>query len=132
MRRWTLPLSLATLAALVLPTGCVTGGNGRGGGRGAAAGRTVEVVATDFEYTPSRITVDRGQPVTVRLVNRGSSPHNIEFELPAGERELEQNVPPGGTGTLRFTAPQEPGVYEVYCPVANHKGRGMTGTLVVR
>ena len=41
-------------------------------------------------------------------------------------------VDPGGRRTLSFRAPQEPGEYEVYCPMGNHRGRGMTANLVVR
>lgn len=68
----------------------------------------------------------------MKLVNKSDHPHNIEFELPSGEKELEKPVPPGESAVLKFTAPPNPGEYTVYCPVANHRERGMTGTLVVR
>ena len=103
------------------------GGDAPGEGR-----RTVEVVAVDYRYEPARIEAAPGEPLAVKLINRGSHPHNIEFELPGGEQELEEPVPTGESAVLKFDAPQEPGEYTVYCPVADHKERGMVGTLVVR
>lgn len=114
--------ALSMLTTLVLLTAA---------GLGAQAARDVEVVATDFDFDPERIQAEPGQELAVKLVNRGNSPHNIEFELPTGEKELENNVPPGQSATLRITAPREPGTYTFYCPVGNHRQRGMEGQLVV-
>lgn len=91
----------------------------------------IEVVAENMRYNPSQIRVRPGQNIRIVLVNRGSEEHNIEFELPDGERELEQNVQPGNRGTLEFTAPTQPGTYTVYCPVDDHQEQGMTGQLIV-
>ena len=94
--------------------------------------RTIEVLAYDYRFEPAKIEVAPGEAVAVKLVNKSDHPHNIEFELPSGEKELEKPVPPGESAVLKFTAPQKPGEYTVYCPVANHKEKGMTGKLVVR
>ncbi len=91
----------------------------------------VEMVADRMEFIPNELTVRPGQPVRVELENEGTVPHNIEFELPAGEVELQQNVAPGETKVLQFQAPEKPGTYTFYCPVANHEERGMTGKLIV-
>lgn len=91
----------------------------------------IEVVAENMRYNPSQIRVQPGQQVRIVLVNRGQEEHNIEFELPDGEQELAQNVQPGNRGTLEFTAPTQPGTYTVYCPVENHREKGMTGELIV-
>ena len=129
--------TVAALALVVPLAGC----NGTGGNSAGVFGTTpsaaeqanmVRVVATNFEFTPSTITVAPGETVEVQLVNEGSAPHNIEFELPQGEVELDQNVQPGNARTLTFTAPSEPGEYRFYCPVGNHAERGMVGTLIVR
>lgn len=94
--------------------------------------REIEVVAENMKFTPDRIVVEPGQRLRIKLVNRGEAEHNIEFELPSGERELERNVPEGETGVLEFTAPDEPGEYTAYCPVGDHREHGMTATLVVK
>ncbi len=94
--------------------------------------REIQVVARNMAYTPNEIRVQPGQAVSIQLTNNGDKEHNIEFELPSGEKELEQNLQAGQSGTLSFTAPQESGSYTFYCPVDNHKEKGMTGTLIVQ
>ena len=100
-------------------------------GQAAQDVRPVEVVATDFAFDPNQIRATPGQKLKVTLVNRGSAPHNIEFELPSGEVEFEKNVPAGESRSLTFTAPQKAGEYVMYCPVGNHRERGMVGKLIV-
>lgn len=94
--------------------------------------REVKITATDFDFQPMSLVVRPGQRVRVRLVNEGNAPHNIEFELPSGEIEFEQPLQAGQSRALTFTAPQETGKYIFYCPVGNHRERGMEGTLIVR
>lgn len=89
------------------------------------------MTAADMRFEPSTLTVQPGQKVRVSLTNKGEAPHNVEFELPEGEKEFEENLAPGETKTLEFTAPEKPGEYTFYCPVGNHRERGMTGTLTV-
>jgi plastocyanin len=91
--------------------------------------REIRIVATDYKYDPARITATPGEKLRVTLANQGSEPHNIEFELPSGEVELEHPLEPGQSQTLDVTAPEKPGEYEYYCPVKNHHQLGMKGTL---
>lgn len=90
-----------------------------------------DVVAQDMQYSPNEIRVDAGRTVRINLVNRGDEEHNIEVELPNGERELDKNLQPGEQGTLEFLAPTDTGTYTIYCPVKDHKDHGMTGRLIV-
>jgi plastocyanin len=98
----------------------------------AGKAKRVTVEALDFEFDPSTIKVKPGQKVVVTLDNKGDAPHNIEFELPDGEVELENVVQGGESAELTFTAPDEEGTYTFYCPVGNHLDRGMEGDLVVQ
>lgn len=91
----------------------------------------IEIKARDFQYNPSQIRVQAGEQLSIRLINNGQTEHNIEFELPEGEEKLEKNLQPDERGTLEFTAPQEQGTYPFYCPVSDHRERGMTGELIV-
>lgn len=93
--------------------------------------RKIQVVAENMEYRPNEIRVQPGESLIIELSNKGDTEHNIEFELPEGEKELEQNVQPGESGILRFSAPKEKGTYTIYCPVDDHKEKGMTGKLIV-
>lgn len=93
--------------------------------------REFDIVANDLDYNPNEITVTAGQDLSVALLNRGEQEHNIEFELPSGEKVLPTNVPPGQSAILEFTAPQEAGTYTFYCPVEDHHEKGMEGRLIV-
>ena len=104
---------------------------GSANGPAAPEGRQIMIVARDMRYEPAEITVRPGEAVRILLQNEGQAPHNIEFKLPDGEKKLPSNLQPFTTGVLTFTAPEEPGRYEFYCPVGDHAEQGMKGTLIV-
>lgn len=87
---------------------------------------TVEVVATDFAYEPSTIAVKAGQPVNIRLVNKGAAIHDLV--IPALGFHLDAGPGRSQIGGLRVA---QPGEYEFYCSVPGHRERGMAGRLVV-
>ena len=94
----------------------------------AAAGQTVEVKLTEFkiEMPPS---VSAG-PTTFRVTNAGKAEHSFEMEGQGVEKKLDSELGPGETKTMQVDL--KPGTYEVYCPVANHKGKGMEMKLTVK
>jgi uncharacterized cupredoxin-like copper-binding protein len=53
--------------------------------------------------------------------------HGFEVEGQGMEEEIEE-IQPGATDSLTVTL-EEPGTYEIYCPVDDHEQRGMTGTV---
>ncbi len=108
-------------AATTAPTGTAAEGGG---------GETVDVTATDFTFDPSDPTVKPGD-VTFDLTNDGDTLHNIEIEGPSGEAELPEDIGPGEKGSVTADL-NEPGTYEFYCPVANHKDLGMVGEVTVK
>jgi uncharacterized cupredoxin-like copper-binding protein len=94
----------------------------------------LNVTAMEYTYEPAELSVPAGVPVAISISNKGSLAHSMEVELPeeaGGEQELEEPIEPGSTAELFFTAPAEPGEYEIYCPVPGHKDQGMIATLVV-
>ncbi len=93
--------------------------------------RSIEMIARDYAFEPNEIRVDPGTKINLTLRNTGEAKHNIEFELPQGEKALQNPIEPGQTANMTFTAPQEPGDYTFYCPVGNHRERGMVGKLIV-
>ncbi|MGH7558053.1 MAG: cupredoxin domain-containing protein [Gemmatimonadota bacterium] len=102
-----------------------------GGGGTEATGppdERIEIVASSFAYEPFQVTV---APGTVRFViqNAADVVHGFEVEGHGMEVEIEE-IQPGATDSLTVTL-EEPGTYEIYCPVADHEQRGMTGTLTV-
>ena len=95
----------------------------------AGGGQTVDMTAADFKFNPSDPTVKSGD-VTFNLKNDGQESHSLEIEDVNGQdQEIEGEVSPGQSGTLRVNLP--PGKYEFYCPVTNHKEMGMEGEITV-
>jgi uncharacterized cupredoxin-like copper-binding protein len=107
----------------------VTGVTGTSGPAGAAKQSEINVSETEFELTPANPTIQAGQ-ATIEVSNDGETVHNLEVEGPNGEEELEDDLQPGETGTLEVDL-SEPGTYEWYCPVGNHRDQGMEGEITV-
>ena len=112
-----------------------------GGGGGAST--TMDVTMTDFMFQPAQFTVPAGQEITVNAVNSGAVVHNIvvmkygqtvgdmfdDADLPNIYWELE--LGPGESGSATFTAPNEPGEYQIICRAPGHLAAGMTAKLIV-
>jgi uncharacterized cupredoxin-like copper-binding protein len=103
----------------------------------------INVIMTDFQFQPSQFTVPAGQKVTFTSSNNGAVVHNfviMKLGTTAGDFFDEEDVPnvywevelqPGGTTDTSFTAPREPGDYEVICRTEGHIASGMTAKLTV-
>jgi uncharacterized cupredoxin-like copper-binding protein len=66
---------------------------------------------------------------TFTMDNVGHATHAIELEGPGVDHAKSSTAGPGGTATLTVTL--QPGSYELWCPVGNHKQAGMDTTLTV-
>jgi uncharacterized cupredoxin-like copper-binding protein len=117
-------------AATTTTTETEAGGGGGEEPSGGGGGETLDVSLVDFRIEPPNPTVQAGM-VTFNVNNDGEAPHNLEVEGPTGEAELEQDLAPGESGELTVDL-SEPGTYEWYCPVGNHRDLGMEGELTVR
>ncbi len=96
-------------------------------GHMAMNGDTVDVALVDFDINmPS--TLPAGS-VVFRVTNQGSGEHNFEVEGQGNEHVFPQNLEPGETQTMQVDLQQ--GSYEVYCPVGDHRSRGMESDLTV-
>ena len=118
------------LAALVLAlTGC-GGEEGEDAEPTSAAPRqTITITETDFALDPSSVDLERAGTYAFEVVNDGQVAHALEVEGEGIEEETK-TLQPGERATL--TVALESGSYELYCPVGNHKERGMTGTLDIK
>jgi len=104
---------------------------------------TIDVTMTDFMFQPNQFTVPAGQEITFNSRNTGAVVHNfVIMELgttagPTFEEDDEPNVfwqveiPSGGSTSTSFTAPTEPGEYEVVCRTEGHIASGMIAKLIV-
>ena len=104
----------------------------------------LNVTLTDFQFTPNQYTVPAGQEITLNLVNTGAVVHNfiiMKLGTTAGDAYDEEDdvnvywqevdIQPGGDISTTFTAPTEPGEYQVVCRTEGHIASGMVGKLIV-
>lgn len=106
---------------------------------------TLNVTATDKGYDSITYTVPAGAEVTLNLTNNGAVEH--EFAIlkkgehvtpPFGDKDEDKifweldGVDVGETKSDTFTAPTEPGEYDVICGIPGHIELGMVATLIVK
>ncbi len=105
---------------------------------------TIRVTMTDFAFTPSSFTVPAGQPISVQLTNNGAATHS--FIIMKAGHDIQSHftdadkqnvywevaaVAPGESATQTFTAPSDPGEYQIVCGIPAHFEAGMTAKLMV-
>ena len=109
--------------------------------KGASGGtlKTIVIKETEFELSPSTVTLSKPGTYAFKAENKGSTEHNLEIDGKGveskggevGEARLGQNLNPGQSGVLTVTF-QEPGTYEMYCPIIGHRLAGMKGEVVIK
>ena len=93
--------------------------------------QSVEIIATDFKFTPSEFTVPVGRKVKVTLINKSHKAHNIQFDLPDNNKpKLIKDIGFNESGSLEFIA-KGPGTYSFKCPVGLHSTMGMKGRMII-
>lgn len=93
--------------------------------------RVVDMEAKDHVFFPREITASPGEQFYINLINGGNEPHNVNVELPQAPLKFGDPVPVGDSRRLLVAAPTQPGRYQIYCPVKDHRQRGMIATLIV-
>jgi uncharacterized cupredoxin-like copper-binding protein len=106
---------------------------------------TLNVSTTDAGYDSPTYTVPAGAEVTLNMTNNGAVEH--EFAIlklgqhvtpPFGDKDEDKilweldGVEAGKTKSDTFTAPTEPGEYDVICGIPGHIEMGMVATLIVK
>jgi uncharacterized cupredoxin-like copper-binding protein len=112
-----------------------------GASKGASGGtlKTIVINETELKLSPSTVTLSKPGTYAFKAENKGSAEHSLEIDGKGvkskggevGEAKLEQTLNPGQSGVLTVTF-QEPGTYEMYCPVIGHRLAGMKGEVVVK
>jgi uncharacterized cupredoxin-like copper-binding protein len=102
---------------------------------------TVDMV--EFMFNPETVRVPAGGQVELTLVNSGALEHEwvimnlgTRVSEPFDDNDeaniyWEKEVEPRSQAVETFTAPSEPGEYQIVCGIAGHLEAGMVGTLIV-
>ncbi len=110
---------------------------------GGGPSNKINVTMTDFQFQPSQFTIPAGQEIAFTASNNGAVVHNfviMKKGTSAGPFFDDEDVPnvywqvelqPGATADTSFTAPADPGDYEVVCKTEGHIASGMTAKLTV-
>ncbi len=133
MKKRTLTSTAVLLSLTLLLTAC------------GSKGPSIDVTLNDFSFTPDSFTVPAGVPVSVHATNDGAATHDfiimkkgVTVTPPFGDKDKANvywqliGIAPGSTVTGTFTAPTEPGTYEIVCGVPGHLDKGMKATLTVQ
>jgi uncharacterized cupredoxin-like copper-binding protein len=104
---------------------------------------TITVSLTDFQFQPAKFVIPAGKEITLNATNTGAVVHNfviMKAGTTAGELFDDEDLPnvyweveinPGGEAHVTFTAPSDPGDYQLVCRTKGHLAAGMTGTITV-
>lgn len=104
---------------------------------------SINVTLTDFQFQPNQFVVPAGQEISITAVNTGAVVHNfviMKLGVDVGATLEDDDIPniywevelvPGADVATSFTAPSEPGEYQVICRTEGHIASGMVGKLIV-
>lgn len=87
---------------------------------------TIEVEGGSFYYNPNELRVKAGETVTIKF-NSVDMMHDLVID----ELNVRTPIVQAGNSSLVTFTPAEPGEYDFYCSVSNHRAQGMVGTLIV-
>lgn len=89
--------------------------------------KTFIVIGKPFSFTPSQITVNKGDTVRIIFKNEsGTHDWNID-EFKASTKVIQA----GQEEIIQFVA-DKTGTFEYYCSVGTHRQQGMRGNLIVK
>ena len=103
----------------------------------------INITMTDFQFVPNIFTVPAGQEITIQATNNGAVVHDfvlMRYGTTVGDKYDEEDLPnvywkielqPGTSTAATFTAPTEPGEYQVVCATKGHFEAGMIAKLIV-
>lgn len=120
------------ISALLAACGGGTGGGAQAPDSGSSGGKTINVSATEFQFSPNKFEGKVGQKLIFKVTNKGTVEHTFVIKSADGSQDLAKlSAQPGETKSLEFT-PSAAGTYPIDCNIAGHKEAGMTGELNVQ
>ncbi|MDK1081449.1 MAG: cupredoxin domain-containing protein [Anaerolineae bacterium] len=104
---------------------------------------SLNISMTDFTFNPNIYTIRAGETIILELVNNGAVEHEfviMKFNTEVGDNfgdddqeniYWEAELGSGESGTFTFTAPSDPGEYQIVCGTEGHYLAGMSGSLTI-
>jgi len=87
----------------------------------------ITVEGNEFAFTPSKITLKKGQTTEITFKNTGKFPHNLSISALGVSTKTIQ---PGEQDSITVIT-DKAGSFSYKCTVGSHADKGMTGTLIV-
>jgi len=94
-----------------------------------STGKTIAVSEQEFSIMPRSISLTQTGTYTFKVTNDGQIPHALEVEGQGVEQKTAP-IQPGSSATLTVDLPKN-GSYEVYCPIDDHRSKGMEASMAV-
>ena len=91
---------------------------------------TVVVHETEYSLDPSNADAGATGLVKIKVVNDGKLAHALAVEGPNGRVDLDGSLEPGSSATMEVDL-DKPGSYTWFCPLDDHRAKGMSGTIRV-
>jgi uncharacterized cupredoxin-like copper-binding protein len=132
MKPFALRIALLLIANFALAA-CGSGG----------ASTAITVTMTDFQFSPNIFTVPAGALISVEAANNGAVVHDfvvMNYGATVGDTYDEEDLPnvhwkielqAGESLSTSFTAPSQPGEYQVICGTKGHFEAGMIARMIV-
>jgi uncharacterized cupredoxin-like copper-binding protein len=111
---------------------------------GGGPSTSIHVTMTDFAFTPNTFTVPAGAQITFAAANNGAVQHDFiimkrGYQVDNQFTDADQanvywqklQIGAGDSVTDSFTAPSEPGEYQIVCGITGHFQAGMVAKLIV-
>ena len=92
------------------------------------AGSEITVTETEYRIALPQTTLTAGA-YTFTARNEGNAPHDLVIKGPGVDSARTEILPGGQEGRVSVTL--QPGEYELWCSVGNHRANGMVTTLAV-
>ena len=90
--------------------------------------KQIMITGNEFAFSPSTLTVNKGDTVEITFKNTGKFPHNLSISDLSVKTKTIQS---GEQDTISFV-PDKTGSFQFTCTVPGHADKGMVGTLVVK
>jgi FtsP/CotA-like multicopper oxidase with cupredoxin domain/plastocyanin len=116
-----------SLAVACKPASVKTGAATAAGAAAAApVPQEVRVTVSEWAFTPDKLRLPGGQPVTLILDNKGQLDHDLTIP----QLNVQLTAAAGRSARATVTAAKD-GTYDVYCSIAGHRELGMKATASV-